>query len=46
MLAEDIGWVGFSRDEVETNHLGCNAFSNAMERQNRVTLVELGVDLH
>jgi hypothetical protein len=31
MLAEYICWVGFSRDEVEAHHLGCNAFSNAME---------------
>ena len=43
MFAEDIGWVGGSRDVVKLDHARCNCLSKSVERQYRMSLVELGM---
>ena len=45
MLAQDIRWVGDSRDMVEFNHTGSNGFTDSVERQDGMSFMKLGVNL-
>lgn len=45
MLAQIISKVDLTRDMVELDYPGSDGFTNAMERQSRMALVELGVRL-
>ena len=46
VFTEDISWVICSIDEVVGDDLSCDSFSNSVEGQSYVPLVNLGVGSH